>query len=258
MKVIKFSLQIEAVDESRINCRLFNETETNQLNFFIADDGILLVKENQLACTIRNNKHQLKRILRSALKGNIKAGQTINCVFLERFNFLNDGDFNKFIRVDRRDHNLHISTHDSGIEAIHKIYADGSFICETGRAGYGGFIEDINGNIEPFTQSFVGGSSNLMELLAVTEGLKRLGDIKTVQINTDSRFVIRGLIQWVHFWQHNNWQTAYGRDVKYASYWQDIYRLCAGKQIELKWIKGHSGHLQQEFCHQLAKRSAGR
>ena len=171
---------------------------------------------------------------------------------------MNEADFFKFIRVDRRNNNLDITVSDSGLKETHKIYADGSFICETNQSGYGGFIEDLDGKQQLFSQSFIGGSNNLMELLAVTEGLKRLPDVKRIQINTDSRYVIRGLIQWVHFWKHNNWQTAFGRDVKYSAYWQQISSLCEGKYIELKWIKGHSGHLQHDLCHQLAKESAYR
>ena len=92
-----------------------------------------------------------------------------------------------------------------------------------------------------------------MELLAVIEGIKILYDIENIQINTDSRYVIRGLAQWIHFWRLNDWQTAYGRKVKYAKHWQEIYQLCENKIIELKWIKGHSGNKKQSFCHNLAR-----
>ncbi|MBI9067510.1 MAG: hypothetical protein JEZ09_09485 [Salinivirgaceae bacterium] len=255
---IKITIQIETISDSIIACYIFNELENNRLNFYTSDGILILKHENTLAITIRKNQFQFEKVIRSALKGNIKVGQIINCVFIEDFNFLNESDFNKFIRVDRRNDKLDITTSDSATTDIHKIYADGSFACETLKAGYGGFTEDPNGKQEIFFKSFDDGSSNLMELLAVTEGLQRLQAIKKLQVNTDSRFVIRGLVQWCHFWRHNNWQTAFGEDVKYAESWKNAYRLCEDKFVEFKWIKGHSGNMKQDFCHQLAKESTKR
>ena len=94
-----------------------------------------------------------------------------------------------------------------------------------------------------------------MELMGVSEGLERLKDVERVQINTDSRFVIRGLVQWVHFWRYNDWQTAYGRSVKFREQWQRIDALCSDKLIQFKWIKGHSGHEMQDYCHRLAQQA---
>jgi ribonuclease HI len=195
----------------------------------------------------------LEKIIHSALKNNIKTEQAISCVFLENFTFLKDGDFSKFIRMNRQDDQLKITVSTSGFEDAYKLYTDGSFNSDTNQSGYGGVIVNPAGSQELFSGSFDGGSSNLMELLAVLDGLQRLAAQKCIQVYTDSRFVIRGLVQWVHFWNHNNWQTAFARDVRYVDYWQQAYRLCDGKSIEFKWIKAHSGHLEHDFCHQLAR-----
>ena len=258
MKPIKLSIRIEAFDESKINCYIFNGTENNRLDYYLENENILLKKKNHLATIIHTNQHQFKKVIRSASKGIIRIGQIINCVFIEDFNFLEDKDFNRFIQVDRRNMQLDISASDWGTNKIHKIYADGSYVTETRQSGYGGFTEDLEGKQEVFSRSYDDGSSNLMELLAVIDGLQRLQTINKLQVNTDSRYVIRGLVQWVHFWKHNNWQTAYGRDVKYANYWQEAYELCENKIVEFNWIKGHSGNIAQDFCHQLAKKSSSR
>jgi len=213
-------------------------------------------KENGLTGVIRRNQFPFEKIMRSAIKGKPVPGQVINAVFIEGFPFLNEADFNKVIRVDRRNGKLRISKAEQATPGIHKIYADGSFAEKTGKAGYGGYTETPEGRQDIFCQSFEKGSSNLMELLAITEGLERLSDTERVQVHTDSRFVIRGLAQWVHFWRHNNWQTAYGCSVKYAKQWQHIDRLCEGKFVEFNWIKGHSGNLEQSFCDELARQSA--
>ncbi|MBS2100212.1 ribonuclease H family protein [Carboxylicivirga linearis] len=183
-------------------------------------------------------------------------GQEINCVFIEDFNFLEDSAYNSFIRLDRRKEDLIISTSNSETKKIHKVYTDGSYASQTMTSGYGGIIESTDGSKEIFCESFLGGGSNKMELLAVLDGLKRLQTIDKIQVITDSRYVIRGMIQWMHFWKHNNWQTAYGTKVKFADYWQQIDEISNGKLIEFNWIKGHSGHTEQDLCHRLAKNSA--
>lgn len=256
MEPIKLTLQVEAIDEAKIACLIFNESENNSLNFFIANSAISFLKENKLASVVRNNKHQLEKIIRSAIWGNVKVGQIINCVFITDFCFLKEKNFTRFIRIDRRNGTLDITTSESGFSEAYKIYADGSFNSDYNRSGYGGFIESPDGKQTLFSQSFKGGSNNLMELMAVTEGLRRLLSERIIQVHTDSRFVIRGLVQWVHFWKHNNWQTAYGRVVKYAEQWQMANNLCEDKCIEFKWIKGHSGNVEHDVCHQLAKSSS--
>lgn len=256
MEPFTFILHIEAVDEDTIDCHVHHAEEENSLCFSITKGSVSFLRENRLSINIRHNLHQLQKILRSARDGKLHIGQTIHCVFIDNFRFLQEEDFNHFIRLDRVDGKLDITTSANGLANVHRIYTDGSCNHQTGNAGYGGFIENPDGNLLLYAKSFSSGSSNLTELLAVIEGLRRLSSKPVIQINTDSRFVIRGLVQWVHFWRHNNWQTAYGRSVKHAAYWQQAYELCCGKLLEFKWIKGHSGHARQDFCHLLAKSAA--
>lgn len=256
MKPVKLTIEIETISEHKIGCGISNETENNHLYYDTVTSLIKFTSENNLAETVTRNQFQFEKIIRSALKGKLKTGQTINCVFLEGYKFLNDADYSNIIRVDRRNGALEITTSETASTHIHKVYADGSFAEKTGHSAFGGFTETPNGKRNVFSQSFKGGSNNLMELLAVTKGLQLLETVKHIQVNTDSRFVIRGLVQWVHFWRHNNWQSAYGCTVKFAENWQQIDKLCKDKQIEFRWIKGHSGDEAHDFCHKLAKQSA--
>lgn len=256
MKFVKIIVSIETLQDLEIGCFISDKTESLSLSYFRNKGTIACAEKNNLADVIHKYKFQFDKVMRSAIKGNISVGQIINCVFIEDFNFLNNADYFRYIRMDRRAGKLKISSSKTELKAVHKIYADGSFADKTSQSGYGGFIEDPNGIREIFYESFCDGSSNLMELLAVTEGLQRLKEVEKIQVNTDSRFVIRGLIQWVHFWKLNNWQTAYGTKVKFAKHWQRIDQLCEEKVLEFNWIKGHSGNVEQDFCHQLARKSA--
>ena len=253
MNAINLTVKIESIHDHKIGCNISNEKQSVFLNYFPNDGNLIFEEESKLAKVVMRNKIQFEKVIRSAINGNPHIGQTINCVFIEGFNFLKDTDFTKYICVDRRHGNINISLNKAGSVKIHKIYSDGSFSEIVGQSGYGGFIETPNGKRQVYTRSFSEGSSNLMELLAVIEGIKILYDVENIQINTDSRYVIRGLAQWIHFWRLNDWQTAYGRKVKYTKHWQEIYQLCENKMIELKWIKGHSGNKEQSFCHNLAR-----
>lgn len=256
MKPVTFTLRVEAFAEDKVVCYVRNAREDNTLRYLIDSGSVVFCKENQMAVDIRTNEHQLRKILLSAIDGKMVVGQIIHCVFLEDFRFLEEENFSRFIRLDRRNGKLALTVSDIGFSGVHKIYADGSCNHQTNQSGYGGFAESPDGTREPFFQSFTGGSSNLMELLAIIDGLRRVSFSQKIQVNTDSRYVIRGLAQWVHFWKHNNWRTAYGRAVRYRKQWRQADMLCEDKWIEFRWIKGHSGDMEQNFCHLLAKAAA--
>ncbi|MDE5416369.1 ribonuclease HI [Labilibaculum sp. DW002] len=255
MKAIKIKVQIQTIKKQEIECILSDEKESIRLIYFPVERNIVYFEDSHLVKVVRKIEFQFEKVIRSAIQGNLRLGQTINCVFFDGFNFLKEADYQNYIRVDRRTEKLKITTSKTEMEDTHKIYADGSYMSELKQSGYGGFIETPDGEQKIYHQSFKQGSSNMMELLAVLEGVEHLESIEKIQVNTDSRFVIRGLVQWIHFWQHNNWQTAFGSEVKFAKYWQKINRLCEGKLMEFKWIKGHSGNAKQDFCHWLARES---
>lgn len=251
----KLSLTIRSISDSMISCCAENDIDKICFNYYFNEERLDFPIENELTALICKHQFQFHKILKSAAGKKLKVGQRISCVFIDDFKFLSDADYSHYIRLDRRN-GLEITVCQNETEGLSKIYTDGSFLPETMTSGYGGVIENAAGEKEIYCESFPGGASNLMELLAVLDGLKRLVAEKEIQINTDSRYVIRGMTQWMHFWQHNNWQTAFGTAVKYVDDWKQVDELTNGKLIEFNWIKGHSGHFEQDFCHQLAKDSA--
>ncbi|MCU4154559.1 ribonuclease HI [Carboxylicivirga sp. A043] len=256
MNIVKLKIQVTSISNEVITCLVEHQSANNQIKYHTALKELSIKFSNSLSIIIIRNRFQLKKVLNSALKGCVTVGQNINCVFIEDFPFLNERQFNQFICIDRRHKQLTINASKSSNGSFHKLYTDGSHVCETGHSAYAGLLETPDGHQEIFSRSFDKGSSNLMELLAVIDGMERLQKKNKVQLFTDSRFVIRGLAQWVYFWEHNNWQTAFGAKVKFARYWQELHQLCDGKLMVLKWIKGHSGHEEQSFCHQLARQTA--
>ncbi len=258
MNFHRFILSVQHIDKKSVGCEVSYKGSHFCFTYFIDDNSIVFPKQNALHNIISSNRFQFDKIIRSAIKGKIVPGVNVSCVFIDGFRFLNEADYNKVVRLDRTTDALEIDVLEKGTPGIAGLYADGSYVGKGMKSGYGGIVIRPGGNKEVYTKSFYNGSSNLMELLAVSEGLRLLKGENHVQVNTDSRYVIRGLVQWVHFWRLNNWQTAFGKEVKFLKQWKEIDHLCKGKVIEFNWIKGHSGHKEQTLCHELAKQSASR
>ena len=134
------------------------------------------------------------------------------------------------------------------------LYTDGACKGNPGPGGWGVLLEyrgvekELWGG-EPRT------TNNRMELQAVIEGLKALKKPSRVRIVTDSQYVKNGMQQWIHNWKRNGWRTAAKKPVKNADLWQELDRLVNLHQVEWEWVRGHSGHPENERVDQLANRA---
>ena len=99
-------------------------------------------------------------------------------------------------------------------------------------------------------------TNNRMELSAVIEGLAALTRPCRVVICTDSQYVKNGMEKWIHGWKRNGWKTAAKQPVKNAELWQRLDELAAQHQIEWQWVRGHTGHPENERADELANRGA--
>ena len=91
-----------------------------------------------------------------------------------------------------------------------------------------------------------------MELLAVIKGLEALTRTCKITVTTDSKYVKNGITQWIHNWKKNGWKTAAKKPVKNVDLWQQLDQQVARHDVEWAWVKGHSGHPQNEQADQLA------
>jgi ribonuclease HI len=99
-------------------------------------------------------------------------------------------------------------------------------------------------------------TNNRMEMMAVIEGLKALKRPAHVTLSTDSRYVMDGLTKWIKGWQRNGWRTADKKPVKNADLWQALIAACAPHRIDWVWVKGHTGHPDNERADRLASDAA--
>ena len=97
-------------------------------------------------------------------------------------------------------------------------------------------------------------TNNRMELMAVIQALRALKRNSRISITTDSQYVKNGITQWIHSWKRNGWKTAAKKAVKNADLWQALEDETTKHEIKWAWVKGHSGHPENELADQLANR----
>ena len=132
-----------------------------------------------------------------------------------------------------------------------EIFTDGACKGNPGPGGWGAVIrsgeheKEISGG-EPLT------TNNRMELLAAIRSLEALKRPCRVKLYTDSNYVRDGITKWIHGWKRNGWKTADRKPVKNAELWQELVDAASRHEVEWHWVKGHSGHPENERADQLA------
>lgn len=131
------------------------------------------------------------------------------------------------------------------------IFTDGACKGNPGPGGWGALLrmgrheKELSGG-DPDT------TNNRMEMTAVIRALNALIEPCEVRLHTDSRYVIDGITRWVHGWQKNGWVNASKKPVRNAELWHDLIEAARPHQIEWIWVKGHSGHPENERVDRLA------
>ena len=132
-----------------------------------------------------------------------------------------------------------------------EIFTDGA--CR-GNPGPGGWAALIRSGARE--RELSGGESlttnNRMELMAAIEALNALKKPCRVKLTTDSVYVRDGITRWIHGWQRNGWRTSDRKPVKNADLWQQLLGAVARHRIEWHWVKGHSGHPENDRVDVLA------
>lgn len=95
-------------------------------------------------------------------------------------------------------------------------------------------------------------TNNRMELLAAIKGLEALKRACRVELHTDSQYVRDGITRWIHKWRQNGWKTSDKSPVKNADLWQELVEASTPHRINWHWVKGHSGHPENDRVDALA------
>ena len=135
-----------------------------------------------------------------------------------------------------------------------EIYTDGACKGNPGPGGwaailrYKGSEKELYGREDHTT-------NNRMELLAAINALEALKRPCRVRLLTDSQYVKKGVTEWLDAWKARNWKTASKSPVKNADLWMRLDSAAARHDIEWQWIRGHSGHDENERVDALARQA---
>jgi len=132
-----------------------------------------------------------------------------------------------------------------------KIYTDGACKGNPGPGGWGALLR-YKGNEKELSGGERETTNNRMELMAVIRALESLKRPSEVLITTDSQYVMKGITEWIKNWKRNGWRTAAKKPVKNADLWQELDSFVKQHQVKWAWVKGHSGHAENERADDLA------
>ncbi|WP_316674210.1 ribonuclease HI [uncultured Tolumonas sp.] len=135
------------------------------------------------------------------------------------------------------------------------LYTDGSCLGNPGPGGYAAVLI-YKQHRKELAQGYELTTNNRMELMAAIAGLQSLSEPCQVKLTTDSQYVRQGITQWIHGWKKKGWKTANREPVKNVDLWLLLDSEIQRHEVEWFWVKGHSGHPENERCDELARNAA--
>ncbi len=137
------------------------------------------------------------------------------------------------------------------MEAV-DIYTDGACSGNPGPGGWGALLI-FKGAERELKGGAAATTNNRMELTAAIMALEALTRPCAVRLTTDSTYVKDGITRWIRRWKENGWRTAARKPVKNVDLWQRLEGALADHDIEWHWVRGHTGHPENERADQLAR-----
>jgi len=134
---------------------------------------------------------------------------------------------------------------------IVEIFTDGACRGNPGPGGWGAILR-YKGRERTLSGAELHTTNNRMEMMAVIRALEALKRPCKVRLTTDSQYVRKGITEWLPQWKRRGWKTAAGKPVKNADLWRRIDELAGKHQVEWHWVRGHSGHEENERADRLA------
>jgi ribonuclease HI len=151
------------------------------------------------------------------------------------------------------------SSHDGSIDPavrplkIVDIYTDGACSGNPGPGGWAAILR-YKSNEKEISGFEKETTNNRMEMKAVIEALRMLKEPCSVKVHSDSRYLRDGITRWVPEWKRNGWITKAKQPVKNRELWECLDDLSRKHRVEWVWVEGHSGHVENERCDELARR----
>ncbi|OYU71117.1 MAG: ribonuclease HI [Alphaproteobacteria bacterium PA2] len=132
------------------------------------------------------------------------------------------------------------------------IYTDGACSGNPGPGGWGAILT-LGQTVKEICGGEPDSTNNRMELMAAIRALEALTKPCSVELHTDSTYVMKGISEWIHNWKRRGWRTADNKPVKNDDLWRRLDEARGRHQVTWKWVKGHAGHPLNERADELAR-----
>jgi ribonuclease HI len=142
----------------------------------------------------------------------------------------------------------------SGVSTETEMFTDGACRGNPGPGGWGVLLR-FNDHEKTLYGAEAATTNNRMELMAAIKGLESLKRPCKVRLTTDSQYVMKGIQEWMDNWKRRGWKTATRKPVKNVDLWQRLDRIAREHDIEWRWVRGHSGHPENEQADMLANKA---
>ena len=133
-----------------------------------------------------------------------------------------------------------------------EIFTDGACSGNPGPGGWGAVLR-YNAHEKELSGSEPDTTNNRMEMMAAIVALEALKRPSQVRVTSDSTYLRDGITKWIHSWRAKGWKTAAKKPVKNQDLWQRLEVAMAPHTVEWEWVKGHSGHPENERADELAR-----
>ncbi len=133
-----------------------------------------------------------------------------------------------------------------------EIFTDGACSGNPGPGGWGALLR-YDSTEKELCGGEPGTTNNRMEMMAAIRALEALKRPSAVDLHTDSTYLRDGIMKWIHGWKRNGWKTAAKKPVKNVDLWQELEKALAPHDVNWHWVKGHSGHPENERADELAR-----
>jgi len=132
-----------------------------------------------------------------------------------------------------------------------EIFTDGACRGNPGPGGWGALMR-FNGTEKRLHGGERETTNNRMEMMAAIMALETLTRPCQIDLTTDSQYVMKGINEWMANWKRRGWKTAAKKPVKNVDLWQRLDAALAQHQVEWHWVRGHTGHPENELADELA------
>lgn len=137
------------------------------------------------------------------------------------------------------------------------IFTDGACSGNPGPGGWGALLR-YNGHEKELSGGEAHTTNNRMEMMAAICALESLSRPCQVRLTTDSRYLHDGITRWLPGWRRRGWKTASRQPVENADLWRRLEALAGVHEIRWVWVRGHSGHAENERVDRLAREAIAR